>query len=64
MTNIDPKVIRQLIKASEAASDALGDVLNAEYGAGNDEHEDVQHIAVVLDELDAVLKQVVDKTTT
>ena len=62
MPHIDPKVVKQLIKASEAASGALCDVLNAEYGAGNDEHEDPQHIAVVLDELDAALKQVVETT--
>ncbi len=54
---IDPQVIRQLVRASEAASDALCDVLNAEYGAGNDEHEDVQRIASVLDELDDALKK-------
>ena len=56
-TRPEIKAIRQLVRASKDAADALCDVLNAEYGAGNDEHEDVQRMASVLDELDDALKK-------
>jgi hypothetical protein len=45
----------QLIQALRKAADTLGDVLNAELAAGNDEQDDVQEVRDALDEIEAVL---------
>ncbi len=58
MSKLGPKLIAELVKASRDAEEVLCDTLNAEWGAGNDEHEDVQHLASVHEKLAGVLEKV------
>lgn len=48
--------LRRLLIAAEAAADALGDELDFEFGAGNDDFEDVQAMSEGLDELSEAIE--------
>ena len=48
----------ELIEACKLAADAIGRTLDLEYGAGNDEFEDVQDLAASLDKVENAIAQV------
>lgn len=53
---IPEAVLTLLLSAAESAAEALGDELDLELGAGNEDFEDVQAMSASLDELSAAIE--------
>lgn len=58
MKNLSPSLVTEVVKALQAADGALADVWNAEAAADNADHEEVQQLQAVLDDIAAVLQKI------